>query len=461
MDASQTVQPVAKRDTHNAVSSWSGYDYQGKVAIYWALCVINEKEDIDYSDYLLEIESLEDFTILYKGNPISIHQVKSYQDKKTFSPYKEAVLELMGKCAKYGTITAMHLHTCCTVDIPSKEELNKQLQETTPDKKVEQFKEYKELLFAQDKFDEKYPKLYINNQDGCPSKRVIDLTEVEREIKIQIAEFYRKNSASIGMKFVDSDENINFIYHNFVHEISQFVALRHKKELKNPVIPFEALEDILKNEFVFEFSKKTATSMLKCLLEEYFIQFCENEEPDSTLCENWNKNWTNICLLNDDEFLLLCKKLTPTNNLNQEKITPSDYREIIVKPGVHKTLIPMVLEAGGFALKVEGVKDIFVLNKEGVHHLITTIAEVSGKNAVSIQGKNIFKALKDDNELASMLFDIHKLITNELEGSFDGNILDIRKAYQEFDQELDTKESITLPKTMQFITVQTAKGEFK
>lgn len=461
MDESHTFQQIEKRDTHNAAASWSGYDYQGKVAIYWALCVINEKDDINYCDYQLEIESLEDFSILYKDNPISIHQVKSYQEKKTFSPYKEAVLELMGKCAKYEAITTMHLHTCCTVDVPNKENLNKELQETTPDKKVEQFKEYKELLFEQGKFEGKYPKLYINNREGCSSKRVIDLTEIEEEIKIQIAKFYCKNSDSIGTKFVDSEENINYIYHNFVHEINQFVALRHKKELKNPVIPFETLENILKNEFVFEFSKKTATSMLKCLLEEYFIQYCEIEEPEPVLCEIWNKNWNNICLLNDDEFLLLCKKLTPTHNLNQGKITPSDYRELIVKPGVHKTLIPMVLEAGGFALKIEGVKDMFVLNKDGVHHLITTIAEVAGKNSVSIQGKNIFKALKDDNELASMLFDIHKLITNELEGDFNGNIFDIRKAYQEFEQEQDIKESITLPKTMQFITVQTAKEEFK
>jgi hypothetical protein len=460
LEESQNNQPVAKMDTHNAVSSWSGYDYQGRVAIYWALCVINEKVDLDYTDYELEIENLEDFTIRYKGNPISIHQVKSNQDKNTFNPYKEAVLELMGKCAKYGTITAMHLHTCCTVNVPNKHELKKQLQETIPKKKVEQFKEYKELLFEQDKFDETYSKLFINNQDGCSSKRVLGLTEVEYEIKKQIEEFYRKNCGFIETSFVDSEENINFIYHNLVYEINQFVALRHKKELKYPIISFKTFEDILKYEFVFKFSKKTAASMLKCLLEDYFIQYCEIEDPDSALCENWNNNWNKICLLNDDEFLLLCKKLTPTENFNTEKITPSNYRELLVKSGVHKTLIPMVLEAGGFALKVEGVKDLFVLNKEGIHHLITTIAEVPGKYAVSIHGKRVFNALKDDNELATMLFDIHKLITNELEGTFYGNILDIRKAYQEFDQEQVIKEPITLPKTMEFITVQTAKGEF-
>ncbi|WP_342602824.1 ABC-three component system protein [Peribacillus sp. FSL E2-0159] len=463
MDKYQDGLVVEKRDTHNAASSWSGYDYQGKVAIYWVLYLINKMDlnDNNITDFSLEIEHLEDFTIKYTGNPHSIHQVKSYQDKTTISAYKEAILELMGKCAKYGSITSMHLHTCCSIDVPKKENLKKLLLETNPKTKIEQFKEYKDLLFEKGKFEEVYSKLFLNNQEDDSYKKVIGVLEIDGEIKTQIKKFYEKNNEFLEVKFTDSDENVNFIFHNFVHDINQFVASMHKKLIKKPEVPFSNFLDTLKYEFVFKFSKKTATSMLKYVLEEYFVQYCEKEELVPLECINWNKNWATICSLNDDEFLLLCKKLSPTISVNIDTIMPSEFREILIKPGVHKTLIPMVLEAGDFALQVEGVKDMFVLNKVGIHHLITTIAEESGKNAVKIQGKHVFKALKDDNNLTSILFDIHKLITNELEGPFEGTIVDVARAYQEFSQELDIKETITLPKRMEFITVNTAKGEFK
>ncbi|PDY15660.1 MULTISPECIES: ABC-three component system protein [Bacillus cereus group] len=462
MDDKQGIVIVENRDTHNAISSWSGYDYQGKVAIYWIMHLINQMDISDslINDYSLEIEHLEDFTIKVKDNPYSIHQVKSYQNKCTIAPYKEAILEMMGKCAKYNSINAMHLHTCCSIVVPKKQELKTALLAITPNKKIEQFKEYKRLLFENDKYDEVYGKLFINNPVDSSCKRIVDLLEIDDEIKAEINKFYQKNHEILQVKFSDSEENINFIFHNFVHEINQFVSARHKKKVDKPEIPLMSFLDILKNEFIFQFSPKTATSILKYNLEEYFKEYCENEDLDPQNCENWNENWKMICSLGDEEFLLLCKKLSPNLNIKRKNITPYDYKELIVKPGVHKSLIPMVLEAGSFALEVEGMSDLFILNKEGIHHLITTIAEVAGKNSVEIQGKKIFNSLKNDNELTTLLFDIHKLITNELEGEFGGTVVDVGQAYQEFPEELELRETITVPKNLEFITVNTAKGVF-
>lgn len=101
----ETVQTITidSQDTHSAVPSWSGYDFQGKVAIYTALCFLNNLDQITedvISQYFLEIEHLEDFSIKKNDSYLSIHQVKSYQNTYHFSSYKEAVLELLGKCAK-------------------------------------------------------------------------------------------------------------------------------------------------------------------------------------------------------------------------------------------------------------------------------------------------------------------------------------------------------------------------
>ncbi len=55
-----TVNPVILPDTidvHSAVSSWSGYEFQGRVAIYAMLSFINNSEDIikEIDKYFLEL----------------------------------------------------------------------------------------------------------------------------------------------------------------------------------------------------------------------------------------------------------------------------------------------------------------------------------------------------------------------------------------------------------------------
>lgn len=49
---------------HDASPSWSGFNYQGKVALYYALRLINEKAaDFDFTDYSLVLENTEDFEV--------------------------------------------------------------------------------------------------------------------------------------------------------------------------------------------------------------------------------------------------------------------------------------------------------------------------------------------------------------------------------------------------------------
>lgn len=77
---------------HDAVPTWSGYNYQGKVAIYCALKKINDLNgsghDIEkVKDYKLEIEYLEDFAIIDNSNTyLSVHQVKAGD---SFDSYNE------------------------------------------------------------------------------------------------------------------------------------------------------------------------------------------------------------------------------------------------------------------------------------------------------------------------------------------------------------------------------------
>lgn len=66
----------------DASPSWSGFNYQGKVALYYALkCINSESVEKDFSNYNLMLEDNEDFEIVIDKAPISFHQVKAWQSK--------------------------------------------------------------------------------------------------------------------------------------------------------------------------------------------------------------------------------------------------------------------------------------------------------------------------------------------------------------------------------------------
>ena len=78
---------------HTAITSWSGFVYQGKVAIYHVLVSIENQETCT-DDFVLQLDSLEDFAILDgAGSVISLHQVKA---KKTqlYSGYRDDLEKL-------------------------------------------------------------------------------------------------------------------------------------------------------------------------------------------------------------------------------------------------------------------------------------------------------------------------------------------------------------------------------
>jgi hypothetical protein len=454
---------IERLDTHSAVPTWSGFDYQGQVSIYWVMKQLNRMDlsNVKLIDYELQIESLEDFSINHKGYPVTIHQVKAYQDKATFGKYKRAIHDLLGKCAKYSGINLCYLHTCHSFVIPEKSIFKTELEGIQSEKNKQQLVEYNNILFNEGKYEEAFEKLLLNQVEHNEHNCVIGRLEIEGEIKSQISMFLKKNKELCKYEFVDSDENINFVYFNFIYEINQLVAKGHVDKEKDITITFSSFLEILTNEYVFAFTEKTAASMLKNILSTYFTEFCEKLELESEDCTAWKENWEWICRLKDHEFLLLCKKLTPTVNADTKKLDAIVLRELVVKAGAHKTLFPLVMSAGHFSLKIEGVKEMFVLNKEGIHHLITTIAETWGKNEAANQGKKIFETLKNDNQLAYILFDVHKVITNELEGPFEGKIVDAGRDYESVIPGFEEKDTITKYKSLHFMRVETAMEVFK
>lgn len=71
---------------HSALATWSGFVYQGKVALFHALTLINNPLK-DTTCYQLQLDSLEDFAIMQDERIYSLHQVKA-KGSQLYSTYK-------------------------------------------------------------------------------------------------------------------------------------------------------------------------------------------------------------------------------------------------------------------------------------------------------------------------------------------------------------------------------------
>lgn len=99
----------------DASPSWSGFNYQGKVALYHALTLINANPiDHDFSTTHLMLEANEDFEIIIAGSPTSFHQVKAY-NSSTFSEYSDALFGLTIELYKREGV-AGYIHSWQTIN---------------------------------------------------------------------------------------------------------------------------------------------------------------------------------------------------------------------------------------------------------------------------------------------------------------------------------------------------------
>lgn len=116
---------------HDATPSWSGYNYQGKLALHYVLCHICEKLKLDpaytFDGDSIVLENNEDFELFVQGELVSFHQVKAY-DKKSFSLYSDALfglaLNLYGQPGPLG-----YIHTWKTINLPRGKSLQQAIED--------------------------------------------------------------------------------------------------------------------------------------------------------------------------------------------------------------------------------------------------------------------------------------------------------------------------------------------
>ncbi|MCJ8349562.1 ABC-three component system protein [Moritella sp.] len=85
---------------HTAITSYSGYIYQGKIALLHCLRLIEQAPE-ESRRLKLQIESIEDFAILNINNSCkSLHQVKARKDR-LFSDYRTDIIQQRAKAERH------------------------------------------------------------------------------------------------------------------------------------------------------------------------------------------------------------------------------------------------------------------------------------------------------------------------------------------------------------------------
>ncbi|WP_114195213.1 ABC-three component system protein [Edaphovirga cremea] len=86
---------------HTAISTWSGFVYQGKLALYHCLKMMSSDYEAN-RDLKLQLESQDDFAIFRHQQCLSMHQVKAYKDTR-FSAYSDGITTQRDNARQRGT----------------------------------------------------------------------------------------------------------------------------------------------------------------------------------------------------------------------------------------------------------------------------------------------------------------------------------------------------------------------
>ncbi|EPR9359597.1 hypothetical protein RBI11_11125 [Acinetobacter baumannii] len=306
---------------YDASSSWSGFNYQGKVAIYYVLKKINEAPlDTNFLNYKLLLEATEDFEIIHNGISISYHQVKAY-NSQSFSKYSNALISLLLELYK-STEVKGYIHTWLNINFKSKHtslidsiktDLKKILEDHTNKKKGEV-----SILEYASSENTKIPKLASIIKQAYPSKTLIELQDILKAILsndkncltrlraftypdgknfCDLEEINNKIKAEIKLAFdkrkiPSTEEQIEKAFRFFLGKIDEHIIERHKKSSEEEKsISFEEIkialnfdhEDIGHDYLAYRFKLKFAQQIEEYISDEDDYPLPEDESNCSLL----------------------------------------------------------------------------------------------------------------------------------------------------------------------------------
>jgi hypothetical protein len=280
----------------SAISSWSGFVYQGKVALYHALTLLNTSKAS--ASYTLQLDSLEDFAVLDQNDIVSIHQVKALKSTH-YSTYKSPFEKLCKKATAYGGVDA-YFHTARAIS----------------DKSVADI--------ASD-----HPEMKIYSYGA---KSYCQLERIDELITLAVAEFHSNNKpAFIGGEYAVKTRHYLdalvqgkvILIHSKIHSGLYSENAGAFKE----VIHFQELIDVLSEDAIAKsVSPNYFLHLTRIDLNNYYQEFCCNLPEDTVedCCLKLNNFAAFLNALSEEELVKFIRKIIPHRMFVLDRI--SDYK---------------------------------------------------------------------------------------------------------------------------------------
>lgn len=436
---------TVEQSTYNdqdASSKWSGFNYQGKVAIYTVLYLINhpkdteKKENEDWDLYSLEIEGLEDFSIIKNKKYISIHQVKAYTSANTPSKLTNAFWGLIGKSIENDTIKKSCLHTLKEVPkLRKNSSANiEYIKNLNPSKDKE--KNYKEVYEADGvSLSKAFDKLAFYNTHKS-YKLCVPLNDINNLIIDEVKTYYLENGYE---EYKLDEEYLAQVLNNILGKIDEHVYKRHNQELTqydhisfNDVINYiTEVPDIANNNYNLYHLKREITD---ATLE--YCSDCIDSNSTSIDCDMCNlKLYTEqLNSLDNLQLISFISHLNINIELNKLNLNTNEIIKIASQIKGYNDLLNRIEENQNF----KGIENNKITHEVNSNNYINTsvshtkILKRQKESEARTISQNILNNIDKDIELMISIEDSRGLI------SYDVDIESVRKLANKIGKSNDT-----------------------
>lgn len=465
------MQTVELTPYHSAIPSWSGFQYQGKVAINVVLDYILNDCTGDYSDHFLELEWYEDFSIV-KGEQeyLSIHQVKSYKNKN-LSEYKDAIWNLLGK-SLFNSCNQCYLHS--STELETEDEIKEHLKrlnppneptisETANGPKVRGYTpwHYYNMVMSAEAYETSFQK--FSRYQYAESRNYCTLNNLEVEIKERIIEYLLKHQGE-----VPTETQVDTTYHYLLGEIDKNVTKRHAREQQDDKTNIDPPERIKFTKFIAVLQTNWEAPTKEYVihkLRNVFHSNCENlfielhsdilESGETERLSNIEKieNYArSFGSFSNDEFYTFCQMVTP--HIEVLKADEDAYRYLLPPDGID------VLFTALYEIKHILIDQKYKYIFQNTSYLPSTIRLIP--LAIRNQARELSKiaiGILSNTTIREELFEIETIITENV-------ITDsLESAANKFtdidDSEVDENDNIIKIKKIRLIDITKAMEELK
>lgn len=420
---------------HTAIPTWSGFIYQGRVALYHVLKQLNTKTENEINELVIQIDSIEDFTILKSiavggHTPISIHQVKAVKSS-SYSTYKEAFEQLEGKWTALGLQTVEAFFHMATQN----ENTKVQIEVLHPNMKIYE---------------------YENNSESC------SLNNIDIKIKEQIVLVLLKYNI-VGHNNSDTVQLLSEILEKIVSDKVIYIhALNHggtairNAAYDNP-IPLQNFLDAIRTDIASLVQDEVYfEGKVRNNLNRYYQEFCLDCEEDllnPKLKIKMNKYSILFNSYNTTAFKNFLQNIRPHEEVSYENI--EQYADSLdkkeMKDSFYQTLLAIKESDGGD----DGIGWICSENKK---YFPTSIDYSNSEPSKKKVSERIIKTVL--NKMVDVPFNSDYLITSECNvnniEAYSNNISHVNHVDT---GEAESETKITQWKKVSLIDLETAKNK--